>query len=813
MCFHFQDTTLMKWLHSTLVDGLSIPLLACYLDVLQTLRTKVPTLVDRMLAQPTSQRRGLGASSEALSLLLKRPWDPAHGLVTQHKQLRSHFPNRPIILLGWSVGALVSCQVALMESVCAVVCLGFPVTGLSGVRVGVEDPLLELKTPTLFIIGSHSNLTSQEDVEEMREKMKTDTSLLVVGGADEQLRLTRAKKKQEGLTQSMVDRLIMDEIGEFLGNVLTCMTSNSVHSRNDSSDEVDVRKKKRKRSVSRDLSSEMDRSVGKQGLTSQSSSKKTTALKTGAQDQGKTMLKLPLSNSARSLSQPSPAKKARTSKSKSKPTNPTPSIIHVTGAVPTSAVSSVPQAIPVHHGTLPGVPLPSGSVARHVPLQNASSATLGSAGRGQTFISLTAKSADSGTRVTQTFITIPRGSSPSVLSSSGGQTVQYIIKPQSQRQAPVSLNAVNAALSAQAGVLPSGTQLPVRTLVSAPVRQTSLSQSPSSSFTSLVSLKGTSVSTQATSLPTGVFSASNASLTTSSSLGKIPSSSTPLSSVRPTYTRGGEPPTISVLTKDGSKLMVSQAFSSAGLKGSYKLVSGATLQTVSSGSGQSQVVLGYPVRPSASGTQAVVPPKDSSVQGAVVTSLPVSLAALAGKLPSNNSLAKPSGRVTFVQSTQASTLSSQTVRAIPTSISTNKVTNQLANRNLSVSSSPATITVAQAGTSQAMRVISSGSVLAQSQTDKMLVDNKATTKEVPSSSSARSAVKLGSSTQVQAPEQTKTASVGAVERRTESQAGHTKEPSSLSLAVSGVQQKSEQVSTSQVTITKQGPVVAQSKSS
>ena len=30
---------------------------------------------------------------------------------------------------------------------------------------GVEDPLLELKTPTLFVIGSHSNLTSQEDVE------------------------------------------------------------------------------------------------------------------------------------------------------------------------------------------------------------------------------------------------------------------------------------------------------------------------------------------------------------------------------------------------------------------------------------------------------------------------------------------------------------------------------------------------------------------------------------------------------------------------------------------------------------------------
>lgn len=57
---------------------------------------QIPTLVDRMLAQPSSQRRGLVASSEALSLLLKRPWDPAHGLVTQHKQVT---PTTPLLSL------------------------------------------------------------------------------------------------------------------------------------------------------------------------------------------------------------------------------------------------------------------------------------------------------------------------------------------------------------------------------------------------------------------------------------------------------------------------------------------------------------------------------------------------------------------------------------------------------------------------------------------------------------------------------------------------------------------------------------------
>lgn len=51
--------------------------------------------------------------------------------------------------------------------------------------------------------------------------MQSESSLVVVGSADDVLRVPKSRRKIENVTQSMVDMMVVDEVYDFIKKILT----------------------------------------------------------------------------------------------------------------------------------------------------------------------------------------------------------------------------------------------------------------------------------------------------------------------------------------------------------------------------------------------------------------------------------------------------------------------------------------------------------------------------------------------------------------------------------------------------------------
>lgn len=75
------EVTLVQWLHTILMEHLPPSYLAAYLDIMQTLKSKVPSLVDKMIFWKPGN-----VNQDLLATILKKPWQPTlTNKVNNHK--------------------------------------------------------------------------------------------------------------------------------------------------------------------------------------------------------------------------------------------------------------------------------------------------------------------------------------------------------------------------------------------------------------------------------------------------------------------------------------------------------------------------------------------------------------------------------------------------------------------------------------------------------------------------------------------------------------------------------------------------------
>ena len=149
--------------------------------------------------------------------------DPLPKLIAAHRAALAALRARhkgPIVLAGKSMGGRVGCHVALVDSVRAVICFGYPLCG-AGDRSRLRDQvLMELETPILFLQGTRDPLCPLDLLESVRKRMHAPSTLYVVEGGDHSLVVSKTALKALGSSQDEVDDSMLTAVARFLRETL-----------------------------------------------------------------------------------------------------------------------------------------------------------------------------------------------------------------------------------------------------------------------------------------------------------------------------------------------------------------------------------------------------------------------------------------------------------------------------------------------------------------------------------------------------------------------------------------------------------------
>ena len=152
----------------------------------------------------------------------KRP-DPLPRLVDAHRcalDALRRIHDGPIVLVGKSMGGRVGCHVALLDTVAAVICLGYPLCGGGDTAKMRDQVLLALATPAMFVQGTRDKLCPLDLFDEVRRRMTAPTDLHVVAGGDHSLLVTKTELKARRSTQEDADRQIAGAVATFTARVI-----------------------------------------------------------------------------------------------------------------------------------------------------------------------------------------------------------------------------------------------------------------------------------------------------------------------------------------------------------------------------------------------------------------------------------------------------------------------------------------------------------------------------------------------------------------------------------------------------------------